>query len=75
MIIKKNSAERKRPPSGIILRGRNTVPAEKIPEPLPPITSGSSLPTLQRRTGRKPGADRRNEGIFLTKPEIRPEGD
>jgi hypothetical protein len=37
-----------RPPGIILRRDRNMVPAEKIPEPWPPITSGSSPPTLQR---------------------------
>jgi hypothetical protein len=41
-----------RPPGIILRRDRNMVPAEKIPEPWPPITSGPSPPTLQRPSRR-----------------------
>jgi hypothetical protein len=41
-----------RPPVIILRRDRNMVPAEKIPEPWPPITSGPSTPTLQRPSRR-----------------------
>ena len=41
-----------RPPGIILRRDRNMVPAEKIPEPWPPITSGPSPPTLQRPSQR-----------------------
>jgi hypothetical protein len=41
-----------RPPGIILRRDRNKVPAEKIPEPWPLITSGPSPPTLQRPSRR-----------------------
>jgi hypothetical protein len=44
------------------------VPAEKIPEPWPPITNGSAS-TVHSATAQPEGGAQDSEGIFLTKPE------
>jgi hypothetical protein len=70
-------------PLGIILRrDQNMVPAEKTPEPWPPLLTGRS--TAHSTTAQPEGGvqdidprERRGtaRGFFLTKPEIRPQGD
>jgi hypothetical protein len=41
-----------RPPGIILRKDQNMIPAEKILEPWPPITSGPSPPTLQQPSWR-----------------------
>jgi hypothetical protein len=55
------------------------VPAEKIPEPWPPSLASRHRPLYNGpaegwRAGRNPGVVGHSEGIFLTKPKIRPRG-
>jgi hypothetical protein len=68
------------PPSIILIRDQNIVPAEKIPEPFPPSLAGRYRPLCNGsaggwRTGRNPGVGGAQRGDFLPSPKFALEGD